>query len=252
MAITRNLVLLGRLICVCVAMALCVSCGIFDLSTQESRCRLIYPDVADNPELSGGYSFLAHGGSGELCLYGSLEAIDLRKLNADVGARQIDVTVNSTGGPVEIWLALAERLEGQVKSLTVDSLCMSSCANYLPVIAKRVTIPQGALMVWHGAGTTKDHLYHRTQALYRRNGVDMQILTDTGRQTDMGRFDGQGHVRQVIGYAVTPTYLRTCYGFKNLGSYWHPQTHEGVNAALQKRSPSSGVFVNPLGKCGSA
>lgn len=229
------------------------ACNQLNLSSRESRCRIIFSDVLADPEAVGGISIISGTLRDEMCIYGTLAEIDISFLDVDISAQRFDITVNSVGGPVDVWLALAEKLEGSVASLTVDLACMSSCANYILPIADSVVVRRNSLVVWHGADHVDAKLRARTDALYQRHSISTAVLQDTGRKPSHEvlqnlRANNPSAV-QIIGYAPTPRFLRECYNFQNLKTYSHPGTTQELNAILIKRSRTSVVVMNPESQC---
>jgi hypothetical protein len=85
------------------------------------------------------------------CIYGeinrdmaaSFKGVDMGGINT--------VVVQSPGGSVASALDMAEHMGLFQKTLVVDGLCASSCANYLFLSARYKIVPDGAMLGWHGA-----------------------------------------------------------------------------------------------------
>lgn len=243
------------------------------------RCRLAVTDVAENPSATGHW-FVDRTEAGTfLCLYGSGDWGDLTELlrlldETDPGV----VVVRSTGGPVEVWLTLAEQLAADLHTVVVDEACFSSCANYMIPLGTRVVAAPGSLVVWHGglsdetidlfnaAGSSdietvisNEDLLARTIRLYEARGVDPRILADTnpaatdvhvaGAFAMMPPFGGRSVT--VSGFALSPERLRSCYGFGNVDEMWHAGGNDEVVALSRRRSSDLVVLESPFGDNGA-
>jgi len=205
-----------------------------------SSCRSAFPDVAKNPGAPGGW--LLSADKGLLCLYGTLEdvdAIDLQAALVNQGAIVNQVVVRSTGGPVDVWLVIAEALIAGFSTLVVDEACFSSCATYAVPPAKEVSLSESALIVWHGGpnnfSSSNDFGAHvisyakiasRTENIYRKLGISTRLLRDTMSAPSSEQVQLVTRLApsatQISGYAVSPERLRSCYGLKNLEMTDHP------------------------------
>jgi hypothetical protein len=88
---------------------------------------------------------------GVACVYGEINR-DMAAAFKGVNMSSIDtVVVQSPGGSVASALDMAEHMGLYEKTLVVDGLCASSCANYLFLSARYKIVPDGALLGWHGA-----------------------------------------------------------------------------------------------------
>ncbi|WHA43990.1 hypothetical protein [Agrobacterium larrymoorei] len=204
-----------------------------------------------------------------LCLAGSLIEIDLPPLVAALEKEEaLDVSVRSTGGPVEVWLEIGEHLFGRLYDLHIDEACFSSCANYLVPFARTVIAEKNALVAWHGgpnmatdealtgSGVSDAITYHslaaRTLKLYDAAGIDSRVLAFTGMPPSPKKLKsvlkGGTPVQSISGYALSPKRLTTCFGFKNLGRMWHPGDDADVFALGRKRSDSLNLLESPLSK----
>ncbi len=271
--------LAGRL----AAVALLCAGGTAAPGTAETRvapidafvdaCRGAGADAAPNPNAPGGWRLTRVGGSDVLCLTGTLE--DVRENDVGTALRRtqapLTVVVRSTGGPVPVWLGLAERLVGRVGLLVVDEACMSSCANYIVPLGKPVLATPDSLVVWHGgpvgtAGAIErqgiadigtivayDDLALRTEALYARLGVDTAILEVSAEPPAGGKLRrtlealGLQHdaPRTVGGYAFAPSRLARCFGFRNVGRMWHAGDDIAVARLAGQRAPGLLILESP-------
>lgn len=79
------------------------------------RCRVAASDATRNPSATGSWLIDMIEGQNSLCLYGSGKWGDLNQLLDTFDKRKItQVGVRSTGGPVGVWLSIAERLAAHV------------------------------------------------------------------------------------------------------------------------------------------
>ena len=110
------------------------------IAPAVAACRAGDDGGAPNPNAPGGWRLTRSGASDVLCLTGTLEAVRVADVVAALRRRSgpLVVVVRSTGGPVDVWLGLAERLVDRVGLLVVDEACMSSCANYMVPVADTV------------------------------------------------------------------------------------------------------------------
>lgn len=85
------------------------------------------------------------------CVYG-----DINRAMADAFV-QLDMTdtetvvVSSPGGSVASALDMVEHMGLDQRTLVVDGLCASSCANYLFLAARWKIVPEDSMVAWHGA-----------------------------------------------------------------------------------------------------
>lgn len=61
------------------------------------------------------------------------------------------IVMFSPGGDVEAGIELGTWVKARGLDVTVRTLCMSSCANYVFVAGKRKIVEPGALVIWHGS-----------------------------------------------------------------------------------------------------
>jgi hypothetical protein len=85
------------------------------------------------------------------CVYGEINRDMAASFKGvDMGVIET-VVVQSPGGSVASALDMAEHMGLFQKTLVVDGLCASSCANYLFLAARYKIVPDGAMLGWHGA-----------------------------------------------------------------------------------------------------
>ena len=232
------------------------------ISTLIKQCRERYPKVARNPSRIGGLQgFRSVSGPFLICAYGSLETVKGPELEeiALIAAPGTILVLRSTGGPVATWLEFAERLQSKVSEVVVDGACFSSCANYGFVLGSRKIVTHGALVVWHGGPTSSDvagvgvpahkgfaKLAKRTEILYRRLGVNLDILNETGRadfseeaiRAASRRLNLRPQDLTFRGYALPPHVLTSCFGIKGVRGMWDPGSEDATIAAGLSRSRS--------------
>lgn len=229
-------------------------------TAAASRCRMAFQAVAANPSARGGWLLDVVAGQTIVCLYGNVAGVGGLEL-ALHGERVDWLVLRSTGGPVPVWLGIAELLAGSVDRAFVDDACFSSCANYAFPLAQTVEASEGSLIVWHG-GPTLAGLdawakqvselaelieYHelavRTSALYERLGIDTAILTDSEQGPVAAR------PRPIDGYAFPPAVLAMCYGFDNVAGLWHAGDDDAVHALGRQRSAGLDLLATPGRDC---
>jgi hypothetical protein len=234
-------------------------------------CRETFPDVVANPSEKGGWRILDLEGHRLLCLYGSFPMEILPALTAELDpAVPVTITVRSTGGPAESWLALAEHLQGTAVDLVIDEACFSSCANYLPVIARSIRAAESSLLVWHGGPSDNpdedtmltmaslfefvayDSLARRTQKLYAGQGVSIELLRVSGLRTSEAVMNGlmedvkpKGTGLSVAGYAFSPDTLVDCFGMAAAKGMWHAGADADLVRLAQKRDAGMIVLESP-------
>jgi hypothetical protein len=86
-----------------------------------------------------------------VCVYGDINR-DMAKAFLQLDLAHTDaVVVSSPGGSVASALDMAEHMGLDRQTLVVDTLCASSCANYLFLAARWKIVPDNAVVGWHGA-----------------------------------------------------------------------------------------------------
>jgi hypothetical protein len=232
-----------------------------------TACRESLREGAD-PNGSGGWIMLQSQPRPTLCISGSLEGVDPSPLSKAISETpELDLAVRSTGGPVDVWLGLAEQLLGHLHILYVDEACFSSCANYLLPVARSVVAPENSLVVWHGGPNTEnqnvlegvgvgvaeviayDALALRTKRMYAQAGVDVSILSFSARipeASKASRIVGVAASAVAIsGYAMSPRRLSKCFGFSNVEEMWHAGDDEAVYALGRQRSLNLALLESP-------
>jgi hypothetical protein len=239
-------------------------------------CRDTFPDVEADPNAEGGWRLFDSGDRRFLCLYGSLASDKLPGLlpSVDPGPA-LTVAVRSTGGPAASWLELAEHLRGTEVELLIDEACFSSCANYLPVVARSIRAVENSLLVWHGGPNESldpdtelsmanlfeiiayDAVSRRTRTLYDKKGVSIELLRVSTLQTDakvMSRLIAEakltGGALAVAGYAFSPATLAQCFGLTAAQGMWHAGGDADLIRLAQRRSATLLVLESPRTKDG--
>jgi hypothetical protein len=124
---------------------------------------------------------------------------------ADGGYRK--VILRSGGGFPLVALKIAEEIAGRDVDVEIDGYCFSSCANYLALAGRRLIVPCGSVIGWHGSPSMKtedgvreehrikgypaeltatylqwlDEFRVREQSFYRRVNVRHELLVDSVR-----------------------------------------------------------------------
>ncbi len=236
------------------------------------RCREDHPDATTNPSNPGGLSIVNANGARALCMYGSLERVPIAKLSELLRTIVVDtVVLRSTGGPVKVWLSLAEALVNNVSNIVVDDACFSSCANYAFVLGRWRQSNESALVVWHGGptGQTEDladtirksgaafsmstklekdykDLAARTISLYERLKINPEILDITqptnppARAVELAQniLGSTENVPPFSGYALPPETLSKCFGLTGMDQLWYPSNPNAITRIGFERSRS--------------
>lgn len=266
----------AAMVSLCVAVAGCQAMTAHPddrIAPLVAACRAGDDGGAPNPNVPGGWSLGRSGSADVLCLTGTLEAVRVADVAAALQRRPgpLAIVVRSTGGPVPVWLGLAEHLVGRVGLLVVDDACMSSCANYMVPLADTVLATPDSLVVWHGgpvgtAGAIErqgiadigtivayDDLALRTEALYGRLGLDTAILEASAEPPEGGKLRrtiaalGRQHdaPRTVGGYAFAPARLARCFGFRNVERMWHAGDDIAVARLAGQRATGLLILESP-------
>lgn len=231
-----------------------------------TRCHERVGDDALDPSSAGTMEFFRFDGHLGACIYGSLAALPAERIQRLAVLEPDVLVVRSAGGPVRTWLDLAEALRRRPRSVIVDGLCASSCANYVFPTGREKIVPPGSLVIWHGGpvddaetflrvyGTDNTALASflsdgaRSEALYRRWEINPEILSDTLGQApslaDIIVAEGYA-MDQLIGFALPPGVLGQCYGFDGLERYWHAGTALDVFEAGNRQFANSWIALQP-------
>ena len=228
-----------------------------------NACREAFPAVLRNPGAAGGW--LLRKDQERLCLYGTLADVDPEVLRAalqDLDNPVSRVVVRSAGGPVDIWLAMAEALGTRHPVLVVDEACFSSCAVYAVPPVSKVTLSGPGLIVWHGGPNFRSRsedfgiqapsyaeIAVRTERLYRLFGLSTKLLSDTLRPPSEDQVQMvmrmAPRASEISGYAVSPETLQSCYGLKSVQETSHPGDDAQVLAEGLRFSPMLAVLEFP-------
>lgn len=138
------------------------------------------------------------------CVYGEIDRSMAESFKGVDMASITTVVVQSPGGSVASALDMAEHMGLFQKTLVIDGLCASSCANYLFLAARYKIVPDGALLGWHGApprpdgwtapiGMTSTAAQYmgdtiiRSDEFFRRIGVADRIARETSDGYEINR-----------------------------------------------------------------
>lgn len=114
----------------------------------------------------------SHNGS-KLKIEGELNdaVLDCIESGATTSLKRVDVF--SQGGRPGVSMKIADTLSKYDINLTVDTLCASSCANYLVPIAKSLQLSEGSAIILHGsidaATLAKSLELAKTEEIRQRN-----------------------------------------------------------------------------------
>lgn len=67
-----------------------------------------------------------------------------------------ELVIDSLGGSVPAGLTLGEWIARHDLTVTVNSVCASSCANYVFLAARRKRVLDGGIVAWHGSAEQKN------------------------------------------------------------------------------------------------
>jgi hypothetical protein len=138
------------------------------------------------------------------CVYGEIDKSMAASFNGLDMSRIDTIVIQSPGGSVASALDMAEHMGLFQKTLVVDGLCASSCANYLFLAARYKIVPDGAMVGWHGApprpegwiapiGMTATAAQFmgdtiiRSAAFFQRVGVTDRIARETSDGLEIAR-----------------------------------------------------------------
>lgn len=68
-----------------------------------------------------------------------------------------ELIIDSMGGPIGDGLTLGEWILRNGVTVTVNTVCFSSCANYVFLAARRKRVLDGGIVVWHGSAEQKNY-----------------------------------------------------------------------------------------------
>lgn len=152
------------------------------------------------------------------------------------------MVIKSRGGTGDEGIRFGELVRDWKLAVTVDSYCMSACANYVAIAARELVVPDGALLGYHGGepkrwgddgkylekyekqrlatGFNNDkflaeqlqrdkELYARQEALFQSAGVSTAILEDTAA----------AKIAPASLWMFTREALESCYNMKNIKQY---------------------------------
>jgi len=215
-----------------------------EIDSFIDTCREEFPDAVRNPSADGGISIAFANGHRVICAYGVISSLAQPEIALLSGEEPYIIVARSSGGSVEPWLVMIERLRQRPAAIIVDGLCASSCANYAFVAARQKIVGYGGFVVWHGGPTLHpdalsrtglfdqngpaveqfERLANRTESLYRRLGVSLELLNDTmlSAPSNLDRRAFDNDEQQLVGFAVPPEVLTECYHVGGLDRMWHP------------------------------
>lgn len=131
-----------------------------------------------------------------------------KAINEMLDQDSVVLLVNSPGGDAGAGLSIAEELRKRDVMVVVDKYCMSACANYIFIGARRKSLNPGAILGFHGglAGSPMPHftsedyplmsepqlanveerikrIYDEETGFYARIGFDASLLKTSGYLT---------------------------------------------------------------------
>lgn len=197
---------------------------------------------------------------------GSVAEAERVAKTAPINAPIRTLIVHSRGGIADFAIPLGEFVRDRKLSVVVDRACMSACANYVALPAAQLSVPDSALLGFHGGmprtfeasgeysqayrDNLRSHgmsdtdianqllkdkaLYARQEALLQSVGVSPAILEDTARRN--------GTTARLV-WMFTRQVLERCYHVTNIKQYPDLQADEIVYgrsvAKVIKACPSS-------------
>lgn len=113
------------------------------------------------------------------------------------------LVVTSGGGDVMPAIDIAHYLHKHKINLVIDTLCFSSCANYLLPAANTVTVGPGAILGWHG-GAESD--YNRWDSKLKEfvtqwRTEERNLYTELGVCWQISTY-GQTHINPLLQYTA--------------------------------------------------
>lgn len=179
---------------------------------------------------------------GTMRFEGYIEEDDIARFNEIVNENINTLIVRSGGGDVLAAIPIAEKIQRKKMDIVVDGLCVSSCADYFFIAAKRKKVSLNSLVLLHGGITAKlEHesekmieemtrlgakpeqveLYmkrwregaRKEQEIYKNAGVDISLLEYSHVVTD----------RDYDYWAPPPETFKKL-GVKNIIYFWYPSS----------------------------
>ncbi len=149
---------------------------------------------------------------GGLCINGYLDAgRDAPILDAlkPSGTAPVTIVIRSGGGDALASMNVAEVLRARPTTLIADTLCASSCADYLIVAAKRRVVLDNTLLLYHG-GVTLDLLNDAASQVAAAAKADPKV--DYALGMEKTRVDINGKIARqealLTASGVSPTLFR--------------------------------------------
>jgi ATP-dependent protease ClpP protease subunit len=184
---------------------------------------------------------------GTIRFEGYIEESDIARFD-EIMNKDIDtLIVRSGGGDVLAAIPIAEKIQKKNMDIVVDGLCVSSCADYFFIAAKRKKVSPNSLVLLHGGITAKlEHdsekmieemaglgakleqveLYmkrwregaKKEQEIYKNAGVDIALMEYTHIVTD----------RDYDYWAPPPETFKKL-GVKDITEFWYPSSDKELN-----------------------
>ena len=119
---------------------------------------------------------------------GKINAASADKLLYFLKHKGKTIIINSEGGDAMVSLKIAKELSSSDTEVIVDKYCLSSCANYLFIGARKKSLRPGAILGFHGGITynkedamkIKDKkfasFYKANDDFFRKIGTDVQLF----------------------------------------------------------------------------
>jgi ATP-dependent protease ClpP protease subunit len=178
---------------------------------------------------------------------GYIEEGDIARFDEIMNEEINTMIVRSGGGDVLAAIPIAEKIQRKKMHIVVDSLCVSSCADYFFIAAGRKTVSLNSLVLLHGGITAKlEHesekmieemtrlgakpeqvaLYmkrwregaKKEKEIYKNAGVDISLLEYSHLMTD----------RDYDYWAPPPETFKKL-GVKNITEFWYPSSDKELN-----------------------
>jgi len=84
------------------------------------------------------------------------------------GRKVQTLVVDSAGGEIVIGMDFGDLVANRKVDVTVERLCLSSCANYIFPAARTKLIQPGAVVAWHGSARQRDLMVELNQIIDER------------------------------------------------------------------------------------